>query len=481
MKNNSKKLIAMFAAAMMICGQAGTAAPYVTISAEESVSQTEMISVVIPENTTVTNGMFTVTYDAQKLELINAEAGKAFSGIMTAVNTKEYGKVTLGFVSSKPFNAGGNAFVLTFERKSGTENAADLCSLAVNELITEDESGKETAVKTENIKLETAVSEMTVEVSSSVINGSDVCADINFSENQGVTNGVITVKYDPSVIRFESVSAGELLENAFFEANEISEGTVKIAFVSSTGITAAGNAFNINFSAVSDGASDIGLVLSEFASGSSKINASAVSGSVTVNMKKAELSMDASAAEDGRVNAAVVLPNDTGVTNGVLTVSYDPSVLKFDSASVCGVLEKSVAEINGKEPGTVKIAFVNSTGITEGGEAVKLVFTSSETADTKITVSADEFMKTASDGAVSKISTVPGECAVILNSEVHDSVDNLDINGDGSVSAVDILYFKRVLFEVEEDKQICSNADINGDGEVDVMDLMRLLRFLLGA
>lgn len=486
MNNNRKKLIAMLAAAVMICGQAGPAAPFVSVHAEETVSLTESLAVVIPENTYVTNGMFTITYDTDKLTLVSAEAGASFSGVLTAVNTRTPGTVTLGFVSAKPFNAGGNALELSFERKSGSESISDLCSLTVNEFVGEDGSGKETAVDSEKIKLEAAASEMTVSASEITSDGTDIIADISFSGNPGVTNGVITVKYDPSVIKFEEASAGQMLKNAVFEANGAQAGTVRIAFISSKAVTENGTAFSIKFSAVADGVSEVGLELNEFESSSvsgavSRINASAVPGSVTVSSAKAELSVSASVSEDGKVSALVSIPEKTGVTNGVISVSYDPAVLKFESASACGVFEKAIAEANETVPGTVKIAFISSTGITAGGEAVKLEFSSSDSSDTEITVDTEEFSGISADGNVHRINTVPGSCTVKFGSEGSEPFDKYDINSDGRVTAIDILYFKRVIFEVEEDAQICRKADINGDGTVDVLDLMRLQRFIINS
>ena len=81
----------------------------------------------------VTNGMFTITYDATKLKLETAEAGEALAGAMTEINTKTDGKIVVGFMSTAPIKSTGSYIDLNF-KSLGT-----------------DETGREISIKTEAV------------------------------------------------------------------------------------------------------------------------------------------------------------------------------------------------------------------------------------------------------------------------------------------------------------------------------------------
>lgn len=53
-----------------------------------------------------------------------------------------------------------------------------------------------------------------------------------------------------------------------------------------------------------------------------------------------------------------------------------------------------------------------------------------------------------------------------------------DLDGDGKISAVDLVVLKKVILEVEDEFKL-SAADVNGDGEVDVRDLVKLMKSIV--
>ena len=53
-----------------------------------------------------------------------------------------------------------------------------------------------------------------------------------------------------------------------------------------------------------------------------------------------------------------------------------------------------------------------------------------------------------------------------------------DLNGDGTISALDLLQMRKALVGIPETDLIPAAADLKRDGVVDVLDLVRLRKLL---
>lgn len=446
---------------------------------------TEKVSVTLSELTEVTNGMITVTYDTEKLRLEKAKAGSVLASSLCTVRNTD-GKTIIAFAASDVMSVEGSLLDLEFTRISGTEDISELCSFTVNEFISLDKEGKEYNVSTEQLKFvsDTKKSEAVVSVSGKIDEEtSEPQVMLNISENTGVTNGIFTVKYDPEVIKFEKGTVCEAFKGTYAEINEVSAGVIKIAFVNNTGISAGGDMIKLDFSVVNDGTSALEVEVNEFSnvlmSGEvEKISTKTVGGSVTVSQsQKAEISItDAITNVSQKTDVFISIPVGTGVTNGVMTVEYDTKLAKFDSSEACDAFENTLVQVYEAEPGKIKIAFINSQGIMAGGNALKLSFTGVASGETTLTLSVSEFSNISLSGDVTKIPVKITNGKFVVKAEEVD----YDVDGNGVVNALDLVYAKRSILHSESVTQdVYRRTDINKDGKVNVFDLIRLKQIMI--
>lgn len=480
-----KKMLSLIAALMIIATQT----PYAYIQPEsvmaEQTEQIESVSINISELTEITNGMITVTYDNTKLLLKSSKAGDTLSSAMCAVSNKE-GKVTIGFVSSKVISLEGSLLDIEFERISGTEDISELCSFEINEFISLDKDGKEYNASTDSVKLvsDTVKESAVVSVVGKISEETSLPqVMLNISENTNATNGVFTVKYDPEIIKFENGSVCKAFEGVMAEINEVSPGTIKIAFINNTAISAGGDMIQLDFSAVSEGNTALEVEVNELCNisddSAKDIICKTISGSLTIDkVEKSKITLtDATAEVSGKADIFVSLPENTGVTNGSMMLEYDTKLVKFDSSEICEAFEGVMAEVNEVEPGKIMIAFIKSDGISIGGNALKLSFTAIAEGETSLALSVKEFSKISVTGDISDIpvETANGKITVTVSEEVE-----YDVDGNGVVSAIDLVYVQKcILDSLNVTPDIYRRADVNKNGEVNIFDLIRLKQIML--
>lgn len=83
-----------------------------------TVSGGDLVSGAIVVNSEhVTNGMITITYDSQRMELVEAEKSKAQNDVYASVNGKTDGKIIVAFAGEEPVKT-GNLIDLQFKIKT---------------------------------------------------------------------------------------------------------------------------------------------------------------------------------------------------------------------------------------------------------------------------------------------------------------------------------------------------------------------------
>ena len=56
-----------------------------------------------------------------------------------------------------------------------------------------------------------------------------------------------------------------------------------------------------------------------------------------------------------------------------------------------------------------------------------------------------------------------------------------DLNGDGKISAIDIVFVQRIIIGIDKaDEGIKAIADINGDGKITALDIVMIQRHIIG-
>ena len=220
----------------------------------------------------VTNGMFTISYDATKLKLEAATAGEALDGAMTEINTKTDGKIIIGFMSAKSIKSTGSYVDLEF-KSLGTNGEEVPVNLIVDEFEGTDEAGKDISIKTEAVSGK-VTTETKTEVKTAKLILSDVKTDesgnarmsLNAETEAGVTNGMFTISYDAAKLKLETAEAGEALAGAMTEINTKTEGKIIVGFMSAEPIKSTGSYINLNFrSLLKNGEeTDVKLNIDEF-------------------------------------------------------------------------------------------------------------------------------------------------------------------------------------------------------------------------
>ena len=81
------------------------------------------------------------------------------------------------------------------------------------------------------------------------------------------------------------------------------------------------------------------------------------------------------AASGGTVTVPIAIAGASSIGAMDLTVTYDPAVLTFVEAKTGALSTNGMVQANGTTPGTVRIAFVDSSGINGDGVIINLAFT----------------------------------------------------------------------------------------------------------
>ena len=482
-----KNIIAFTAALALLTGQIYPSAVYSESVVSSPAQSSETLTLDITQSTEVTNGQFTISFDPEKLKLVEACAGDAFKGVMTAVDIRK-DKVVIGFASAKVFELKGTLAELKFQQAPGTEDLSSLCSFSVDEFISLDKSGNEYTPDTGSIKLthNSAVPEAEISLNGSVSEETGAPqAILNVSKANGVTNGLFTVNYSPDILKFEKGSICAGFEGTIAEINETTPGEIKIAFVNNEGLSAAGDFIKLDFSAVSTGTATLDVRADELLSVSEQgkiTEFSADSDSCIITAaapEKALISVSGTSLPvGGSSDITIAIPEKTGATNGIFTLKYDASKVKFENSMVCKALDGAMVEVNESEPGKITIAFIKNDGVLAGGDAVKLFFSGLTAGKTDVELYVTEFSKTPGFNKPMVIPTtaVNGTITVTPKKEI-----SFDINGDGVINTSDLVLVKKcILIDPAITPEVMKKADINQNGVVNVLDLMRIVRYILG-
>ena len=81
------------------------------------------------------------------------------------------------------------------------------------------------------------------------------------------------------------------------------------------------------------------------------------------------------AASGSTVTVPIAIAGASSIGAMDLTVTYDPAVLTFVEAKTGALSTNGMVQANGTTPGTVRIAFVDSSGVTGDGVIINLAFT----------------------------------------------------------------------------------------------------------
>ena len=179
-----------------------------------------------------------------------------------------------------------------------------------------------------------------------------------------------------------------------------------------------------------------------------------------------------------RANITLSVRNNSGISNGILFVRYDPELLSIEAEDI------SVGEVGAKfeiietkqQQGVVTLGFVNLANVTEDGILFILPFTVALDAyptETKIDIEVKELV--GSDNEPAQVTSLGSE--FIISEPPPCKLG--DIDNDGEVDIVDAML---VLYHVAE-KELLPNeklvaANINKDKTVDITDAMRILYFV---
>lgn len=448
--------------------------------------QKELVSLNLKEDITVTNGMFTITYDADKITAENVVLSNAFKGALTAVNQKTPGKIVIGFASSSPLTLSESIADITFSCAEYNDFILDYISFTTDELITLDETGSEKNVSTDGIELVETVSTPYAAVTHTVSDEQGhLPVYIDIERNSAFTNGLFTVSYDPDMLTFNEGKSCELMENAMCEIRESTPGTIKIAFISDKPVSDTGHAFLLDFTGKKNGETVIDLTADEFSyiseNGSKELNfTDRVNGNyVYIEMSSALVHVHGSANEE---NTAVIdISENSGVTNGLFTVTYDTSAAEFTGAEPGENFSDIIIAANESEQGTVKIAFVSDKSITEGGDFIKLHFTSSRSSECPLSIEVNEFSEINTYDVSRDIpfTEINGTVSITGKSdETETEPDGGDINDDGAVNTGDLLSLIKMILTADT-AEYNASYDLNNDGSVNSEDLLTLRTILM--
>ena len=186
-----------------------------------------------------------------------------------------------------------------------------------------------------------------------------------------------------------------------------------------------------------------------------------------------------------RLGDTVVIPvsvsKNPGLAGFTHTITFDPTDLKFVSASAVGVYAEGTVVVNddNAESGEISILWVGPTDIDNDGDVYNLTFEVLETAadgNSDINISFDN-----NDNG-----NVSGENVIFGTVNGYVDVRSYwlgDLDGDRRYTMVDLLQLAQYVSGKRmdlTDKQKLS-ADVNEDGEIDIHDVIMLQQWLLVA
>ena len=329
------------------------------------------------EPVSLTNGVVTLFYESDKLNVKNVEVCSQMKDMLTNINTDTPGRIVFGFASSKPLKISGDMFYADFEHDAALKEIPQF-GFRVNELETEDAAGNTVEADKGSLTANGVRSYLFLSTSSrtSTENCFRETSDgeyISFALQLGyeplsaVTNGECVVKYDPEVMQFVSLREKE---GIIAEANETEPGTVRLTFASDKALS-DGVLTDLNFKPLKNTVSDIYLITNEL---TAVLSENYILDSAPYYNDRFRFGIDIPELSDGLKNnrkASVRLYTDKNfsVTNGLITVSYNGDNLKFRDIRLGESLKNVTTDVNTSVPGKIVIGFV-STEPFDSGEVI---------------------------------------------------------------------------------------------------------------
>lgn len=182
------------------------------------------------------------------------------------------------------------------------------------------------------------------------------------------------------------------------------------------------------------------------------------------------------------VTVSVLITSNPGLSHFEATITYDSSVLTLVSVSNGSFFDSSAFNVGTvSNNGTYKITFDSNSDVTkDSGVLVDLKFKVKDGAAVgtyPISVLGTVIGKNAVGSTVDCVISDGGIKVAKPSSGVLGDVD-----GDGKVSAKDLLLFKRYLNGTVSNAEMfyADCADIDGDGRISTKDLLRLKQYLSG-
>lgn len=180
--------------------------------------------------------------------------------------------------------------------------------------------------------------------------------------------------------------------------------------------------------------------------------------------------------EGGTVTVTVdVTGNTDGYSGFSFGLSYDPSRLTLTGATV---LPEGYSYVNTQTTGEVNVGWTSLTDCTTDGSVARFTFAVSDGAEGDATFAVtkkegrDSFFRTVGY-TEEEIYFTAGECSVTLSSLLWG-----DINGDGTISVIDVTYLLKYLSKSPYPNTVTALVDVNGDGTVSILDVTALLNVL---
>lgn len=253
-----KKFISYITAASLLLAQ-----PYTVLSSEVTAlaqeTQYQSLYIVAEEEMSVTNGKFTVTYDAEWFKPAEVILSEPIESTLNVVNTEETGKIVIAFASATPVSVSDSFAEIKFERIAGDGYAQPYSSFSADELVTVNEKGEDIDISKDMVHLvKTSYGNPLTISGTPATAGEKFSININADKNFEFTNGILSVKYDPEILIFNGCGVNQALFGGLSaEFNETEPGVVKIAFISGSAICSSATVFSLSFTRLNDGNTDV--------------------------------------------------------------------------------------------------------------------------------------------------------------------------------------------------------------------------------
>ena len=302
---------------------------------------------------------------------------------------------------------------------------------------------------------------------------------IEADRSLSVTNGMITLYYDSDILSVKNVAATSELSGMDISISKDVPGKIVVGFASVDPIKVSGALIYADFEYKDDtnDVPDFSYLVNEFETENEKgeiVNTG--NGRIAMSSAKAHIDLLSwkSFFRKTDVNGNIVFNLDIGtetlapVTDGECTVSYDPAVMKFDSAEHYDD-DRNKLKVTETEPGTLKITFASDESV--HGFLTHLYFKPLKNAVSDIVLKTDKLTGKISDNDYLTYQDIYSSSRVRFG---------IDISGISD----DLLFDRKGTYRIETDKKIsATNGMLKVEYNADNLEFkdVRLSEALNGA